>query len=174
MPCFLCYFIQLKKLSNTIPLTSEPSKASEGGAAEKVDGEDEKAISNEQETAIPGKDEKIVEMKNHKKTKVTNKRTSVTKETGGHKRESNRPGKHLKKNKDNDTNEIDGPESTETNGDGKEEHHEQTKQTNHKRKFASDRSKKSGPESFSGVKEKKQVGDKKPKRKWQFKLRRDW
>jgi len=173
MTCFLWYFIQLKKLSNTILVTSESSKASEG-AAEKADGEYENTISNEQETAVPGKDEKTVEMKNHKKTKVTNKRTSVTKETGGHKRESNRPGKHLKKNKDKDTNEIDGPESTETNGDGKEEHHEQTKQTNHKRKFASDRSKKSGPESFSAVKEKKQVGDKKPKRKWQFKLRRDW
>jgi ribosomal RNA methyltransferase Nop2 len=163
--------MQLKKLSNTIPVTSEPSKASEG-AAEKADGEDEKAISNEQETAVPGKDEKTVQMKNHKKTKVTHKRTIVTKETGGHKRESNRPGKHLKKNKDKDTKEIDGPESTETNGDRKGEHREQTKQTSHKRRFASNNSKKGGPESNSGVKEKKQVSDKKPKRK--FKLRREW
>jgi len=163
--------MQLKKLSNTIPVTSEPSKASEG-AAEKADGEDEKAISNEQETVVPGKDEKTVQMKNHKKTKVTHKRTIVTKETGGHKRESNRPGKHLKKNKDKDTKEIDGPESTETNGDRKGEHREQTKQTSYKRKFAFNNSKKSGPESNSGVKEKKQVSDKKLKRK--FKLRREW
>jgi ribosomal RNA methyltransferase Nop2 len=162
--------VQLKKLSNTIPVTSESSKASEG-AAEKADGEDENTISNEQETAVPGKDEKTVQMKNHKKTKVTNKRTSITKETGVHKPESNRPGKHLKK-KDSDTKEIDGPESTETNGDRKEEHREQTKQTSYKRKFAFNNSKKSGPESNSGVKEKKQVSDKKLKRK--FKLRREW
>lgn len=163
-------FIQLKKLSNTIPVTSEPSKASEEAA--KVDGEDEKAISNEQETGVPDKDEKTVEIKNHKN--VTNIRTSVTKENGSHKRESNKPGKHLKKNKNNATKEIDGSESSETNRGGKEEHREQTKKMSHKRKFASDRSKKSGPESFSGVKEKRQVSDKKRKKKWQFKLRRDW
>lgn len=169
----MCYSIQLKKLSNTIPVSSEPPKAAEG-AAEKADGEDEKVISNEQETGVPGKDEKTVEMKNHKKTKVTNKRTSVAKEAGGYKREPNRSGKHLNKNKDTDTKEVDGPESTETNGDGKEEQREQTKQTSHKRKIDSDKTKKSGPVSFSGVQEKNQVSGKKTKRKWQFKLRRDW
>lgn len=161
-------------------MTSELSKASEG-AAEKADcsedGEDEKAVSNEQEAAVPGKDEKTVQTKNHRETKMTNKITSVTKETGGHKRESDRLGKHLKKNKDKDTKETDGPESTETNGDGKEVCPEQTKQTSYKKKFASitsDRTKKSGPKNSLGIKEEKQVGEKKPKRKWQFKLRRDW
>ena len=170
----LCHFIQLKKLSNTIPVTSESSKASEG-AAEKADlsgdDEDKKAVSDEQEKGVPDKDEKAVPMKNHKDTKFkTNKGTSVAKATKG---VPDRPAKHPENHK-KDAMETDGPESTETNGDGKEVHLEQNKKKGPKRKIASDRTKKLDPKSTSGIKEKKPVSDKKRKKKWQFKLRRDW
>ncbi|TKW41339.1 hypothetical protein SEVIR_1G307600v4 [Setaria viridis] len=169
------FVAKLKKLSNTIPVTSESSKASEV-AAEKADpsgdDEDKKAVpeEQEQEKGVPDKDEKAVRMKNHKETKKSNKERSVPKETT---HVPDRPAKHLKKQK-KDAMETDGPESTEKNGDGKEVHQEQTKQAGHKKKFASDRTKKFGPKSTSGIKEKKPVSDKKRKRKWQFKLRRDW
>ncbi|CAN6253467.1 unnamed protein product [Urochloa humidicola] len=166
------FVAKLKKLSNTIPVTSESSKASEE-AAEKADpsgdDKDKEAIPDEQEKGVPDKDEKAVLMKNHKETKKTTK-GSVAKET---KRVPDRPVKHLKNHK-KDAMETDGPKSTETNGDGKEVHQEQSKQTGHKKKFASDKTKKFGPKSTSGIKEKKPVSDKKRKRKWQFKLRRDW
>ncbi|PAN07972.1 hypothetical protein PAHAL_1G377000 [Panicum hallii] len=167
------FVAKLKKLSNTIPVTSEPSKASEG-AAEKADlsgdDEDKKAVPDEQEKGVPDKDEKAVPMRNHKDTKKTNKGTSVAKETKG---VPDRLAKHPKNHK-KDAMETDGPESTETNGDGKEVHLEQTKQKGHKRKFDPDRTKKLGPKSTSGIKQKKPVSDKKRKKKWQFKLRRDW
>lgn len=167
------HFIQLKKLSNTIPVTSESSKASEG-AAEKVDpsGDDEdkdKEAEQEQEKGVPDKDEKAVQMKNHKETKKSNKERSVPKEAT---RVPDR-AKHIKKQK-KDTVETDGPESTEKNGGGKEVHQEKTKQAGHKKKIASDGTKKFGPKNPTGIKEKKPVSDKKRKRKWQFKLRRDW
>ncbi|RLN08254.1 25S rRNA (cytosine-C(5))-methyltransferase nop2-like [Panicum miliaceum] len=167
------FVAKLKKLSNTIPVTSESSKASEE-AAEKADlsgdDDDKKAVPDEQEKGVPDKDEQAVPMENHKDAKKTNKGTSVAKET---KRVPDRPAKHPK-NPKKDSMETDGPESTETNGDGKEVHLEQTKQKGHKRKFDSDRTKKLGPKSTSGIKEKKPVSDKKRKKKWQFKLRRDW
>lgn len=160
----LCHFIQLKKLSNAIPVASESSKASEG-VAEKADpsgdDEDKKAVDDEQEKAVPDKEEKAVQMKNRKETKKTDKGANITK---GAKRVPDKK----------DVMETDGPESTETNGDGKEVHREETKQTGQKKKLASDRTKKFGPKSTSGLKEKKPVSDKKRKRKWQFKLRRDW
>ncbi|KAJ1280787.1 hypothetical protein BS78_04G259400 [Paspalum vaginatum] len=167
------FVAKLKKLSNTIPVTSEPSKASEG-AAEKADpstdDKDEKTVPDEQGTAVPDENEKAVDVKSHKRSKKTTRGTSVTKETGDHTRIPNKPAKHLKSH----TKETDGPESTETKEDGKEVHREQTKQTSHKRKFASDGTKKFGPKRTSGIKEKKPVSDKKRKKKWQFKLRRDW
>ncbi|OEL38369.1 putative 28S rRNA (cytosine-C(5))-methyltransferase [Dichanthelium oligosanthes] len=162
------FVAKLKKLSNTIPETSESSKASEG-AVEKADpsgdDEDTKAVPDEQEKSVPDKDEKAVQMKNHKDTKKANKGTSEPK--------PDKPAKHLKNHK-KDAMETDGPESTETNEDVKEVRHEQTKQTGNKKKIASDRTKKFAPKSTSVIKEKKPVSDKKRKRKWQFKLRRDW
>ncbi|CAN6233651.1 unnamed protein product [Urochloa humidicola] len=166
------FVAKLKKLSNTIPVTSESSKASEEAAVKadpSGDDKDKEAIPDEQEKGVPDKDEKAVLMKNHKETKKTTK-GSVAKET---KRVPDRPAKHLKNHKKYAM-ETDGPESTETNGDGKEVHREQSKQTGHKKKFALDKTKKFGPKSTSGIKEKKPVSDKKRKRKWQFKLRRDW
>jgi len=170
----LCHFIQLKKLSNTIPMMAESSKASDG-AAERADlsgdDEDKKAVPDEQEKGVPDKDEKAVPMKNHKDTKFkTNKGTSVAKATKG---VPDRPAKHPENHK-KDAMETDGPEKTETNGDGKEVHLEQNKKKGPKRKIASDRTKKLDPKSTSGIKEKKPVSDKKRKKKWQFKLRRDW
>ncbi|XP_062220167.1 26S rRNA (cytosine-C(5))-methyltransferase NOP2B-like [Phragmites australis] len=159
------FVAKLKKLSNTIPETSEPSKVSEG-AAEKADhtsdGEDVKTIP----------DEPPVQMKNHKEFKKTDERSSITNETGDNKRVPDRPAKQVKNDKG--TKKTDGRKSTETNGDGEEVHRGQTEQTSHKKKSASDRTKKIGPKSSSGIKEKKPVSDKKRKKKWQFKLRRDW
>lgn len=169
----LCLFIQLKKLSNTIPVTSESSKASEGAAEmadSSEDDEDKKTVNDEQEKGVPDKEEKAVQMKNRKGTKKTNKGANITKET---KHVPDRPAKHIKNHK-KDALETDGPESTEPYVDGKEVHREETKQTGQKKKSTSDRTKKFGPKSTSGLKEKKPVSDKKRKRKWQFKLRRDW
>ncbi|KAL6635045.1 hypothetical protein ACP70R_027716 [Stipagrostis hirtigluma subsp. patula] len=174
------FVAKLKKLSNTIPVTSEPSKASEE-AAEKADvnsdDKDEKAAADELPIQI-------------KKNKETNGRSNITKETGDDKRVPDGPARQLKnhkkgtketdgptkqlKNHKKVTKETDGPKSTETNGDGKEVHHEQTKQTNLKKKPASDGAKKFDPKSSSGTEEKKPVSGNKPKRKRQFKLRRDW
>ncbi|CAL4885097.1 unnamed protein product [Urochloa decumbens] len=166
------FVAKLKKLSNTIPVTSESSKASEGAAEEadpSGDDEDKEAVPDEQEKGVPDKDEKAVLMKNHKEMKKTNK-GSIAKKT---KRVPDKPAKHPKNHK-KDAMQTDGPESTESNGDGKEVLQEQTKKTGQKKKFASDKTKKFGPKSTSGTKEKKPVSDKKRKRKWQFKLRRDW
>ena len=155
-------------------MTAESSKASDG-AAERADlsgdDEDKKAVPDEQEKGVPDKDEKAVPMKNHKDTKFkTNKGTSIAKATKG---VPDRPAKHPENHK-KDAMETDVPEKTETNGDGKEVHLEQNKKKGPKRKIASDRTKKLDPKSTSGIKEKKPVSDKKRKKKWQFKLRRDW
>ncbi|KAF8729613.1 hypothetical protein HU200_017561 [Digitaria exilis] len=167
------FVAKLKKLSNTIPVTSESSKASEGAAEmadSSEDDEDKKTVNDEQEKGVPDKEEKAVQMKNRKGTKKTNKGANITKET---KHVPDRPAKHIKNHK-KDAMETDGPESTEPNGDGKEVHRKETKQAGQKKKSTSDRTKKFGPKSTSGLKEKKPVSDKKRKRKWQFKLRRDW
>ncbi|KAL6911400.1 hypothetical protein ACP4OV_000205 [Aristida adscensionis] len=161
------FVAKLKKLSNTIPVASEPSKVSEGAAEKADDSSDE----DEKKKGVP--DEPTVQMKHKKEIKKTNGQLDITKETGDHKRVTDGRAKQLKNHKKG-TKERDGPKSTETNGDVKEVHHEQTKQRGLKTKPASDRSKKFGPKSSSGTKEKKPVSDKKRKRKWQFKLRRDW
>ncbi|TVU28315.1 hypothetical protein EJB05_19829, partial [Eragrostis curvula] len=157
------FVAKLKKFSNTIPTTSEPSKASEG-AAEEVDGssddEGEKVVCDEP-----------VKMKNHKGTKRTDERPSITKDTED-KPVPDKPAKQLNNRKGK--RKTDGPKSNETIGDGKEASHEKTEQLSHTKKSASDGTKKYGPKSTSGTKEKKPVSDKKRKRKWQFKLRRDW
>jgi 25S rRNA (cytosine2870-C5)-methyltransferase len=158
--------MQLKKLSNTIPTTSEPSKVS-GVAAEKVDGSSD----DEGEKAV--RDEQPSQMKNHKGGKKTDERSSITEDIADDKPVPDRPPAK-KLSKDKGKRKADSPKSTETNVDGKEVIHEKTEQTSHKKKSATDGTKISGPKSASGTKEKKPVSDKKRKRKWQFKLRRDW
>uniref|UniRef100_A0A0A9DLZ9 SAM-dependent MTase RsmB/NOP-type domain-containing protein n=1 Tax=Arundo donax TaxID=35708 RepID=A0A0A9DLZ9_ARUDO len=160
------FVAKLKKLSNTIPAASEPSKASEV-AAEKADNSSD----DEDERTVP--EQPPVQKKNHKEDKKTNERVTIIEETGDHKRTPDGLAK-LIGNHRKGTKKTDGPKSTGTNVGRKEVHRGQTEQTSHKKKSASDGTKKFGPKSTSGVKEKKPVSDKERKRKWQFKLRRDW
>ncbi|KAM3243297.1 hypothetical protein ACQJBY_055322 [Aegilops geniculata] len=227
------FVAKLKKMSNTIPASSESSKepeeAAEGVVDPNHDEEDEKDVPDGQST----------KSKNHKQGKKKNEQASIPEGEGDQSQAPERPAKHLKSNKG--MKKSSGPKSAEMNGDKKEtrdeqtEHvkskkgskkskgpknagmdvdeketpseqteevkshkgakrsngpksagingekkdvpEEQTEQTSHKKKHVSDKIKKSGSKSTSGTKEKKPVsneGSKKRKRKWQFKLRRDW
>ncbi|GJM86687.1 hypothetical protein PR202_ga02571 [Eleusine coracana subsp. coracana] len=159
------FVAKLKKLSNTIPTASEPSKVS-GEAAEKADDSSD----DEGEKAV--RDEQPIQKKNHKGTKKTDERSSISKDTEDGKPVPDRPAKQFGDHKGK--RKSDGPKSTETNGDVKEVNNEKTDKTRHKKKYALDGTEQSGPKSTSGTKEKKPVSDKKRKKKWQFKLRREW
>ncbi|KAM3225383.1 hypothetical protein ACQJBY_058262 [Aegilops geniculata] len=227
------FVAKLKKMSNTIPASSESSKepeeAAEGVVDPNHDEEDEKDVPDGQST----------KSKNHKQGKKKNEQASIPEGEGDQSQAPERPAKHLKSNKgvkkssgpksaemngdkkekrDEQTEHVksqkgskkskgpknaemdvdeketpseqteevkshkgakrsNGPKSAVTNGEKKDVPEEQTEQTSHKKKHVSDKIKKSGSKSTSGTKEKKPVsneGSKKRKRKWQFKLRRDW
>ncbi|GJN22082.1 hypothetical protein PR202_gb09615 [Eleusine coracana subsp. coracana] len=159
------FVAKLKKLSNTVPTTSEPSKVS-GEAAEKADD------SSDDEGEKASRDEQPIQKKNHKGTKKTDERSSISEDTEDDKPVPDRPAKQFGNHKGK--RKSGGSKSTETNGDVKEVNNEKTDKTRHKNKSALDGTKQSGTKSTSGTKEKKPVSDKKRKKKWQFKLRREW
>ena len=116
--------------------------------------------------------EQTEHVKSHKGGKKSNGPRNAEK-NGDKKGPSNEQTEQVKGHKS--AKRSNGPKSAGVIGDKIDTPDEQTEQTSHKKK-PSDKTKKSGSKSTSGIKEKKPAaeGGNKRKRKWQFKLRRDW
>ncbi|XP_047082422.1 26S rRNA (cytosine-C(5))-methyltransferase NOP2B-like [Lolium rigidum] len=225
------FVAKLKKMSNTIPASSESSKDPEE-AAEGVDANSD----DEDEKDVPDEQPPQLKKRNRKDGKKKNEQASIPEEAENQNQAPEKPAKQLKNHKGlkkssgpksvemngdkegthteqtehvksyKGSKKNNGPRNAEMNGDKKEASSEQaerrvkvhksvkkssgpksagvsgdktetpdeqTEQISHKKK-RSDKIKKSGSKSTSEIKEKKPVSDNKRKRKWQFKLRRDW
>jgi ribosomal RNA methyltransferase Nop2 len=130
--------------------------------------------SSDPESAVGDKEQTHTAQTEHIKSHKGPKKSKGPRnaETNGDKKEaSNEKTEKVKGHKS--AKRSDGPKSAGVSGDKIDTPDEQTEQTSHKKK-PTDKIKKSGSKSTSVIKEKKPVSDNKRKRKWQFKLRRDW